>query len=158
MKLEPRPFVEKIARDLLPGQALDLACGNGRNAIWLAERGWHVTAVDKAPAIDHPGIAVHTADLGKHEFAIEESAWDLIVVSYYLQPDLFKPILRGLKPGGVAIVIVHMFEPGHESSRFSLHSGELREAFRAATVLDYREGKPEGDHEGRAVAQIAIRR
>ncbi len=158
MTLSPRPFVEKIARDLPPGYALDLACGNGRNAVWLAERGWNVTAVDKAPAIDHPGIAVHTADLEKHEFLIEEAAWDLIVVSYYLQPDLFGPILHGLKPGGVAIVIVHMFEPGHESSRFSVHAGELREYFQEATILDYREGKPEGENEARAVAQIAVRR
>jgi SAM-dependent methyltransferase len=89
---------------------------------------------------------------------IEESAWDLIVVSYYLQPDLFGPILRGLKPGGVAIVIVHMYEPEHESSRFSVHAGELREYFRDATILDYREGKPEGENGARAIAQIAIRR
>jgi len=121
-------------------------------------QGWHVTAVDKAPAIEHPGIEVHTADLEKHEFVIEESAWDLIVVSYYLQTDLFVPILRGLKPGGVAIVIVHMFEPGHESSRFSVRPGELLEYFSDSTILEYWEGKPEDNPEARAVAQIAVRR
>ena len=152
--MNPRPFVEEIVRDLKPGRALDLACGNGRNAIWLAERGWSVTAVDKAPEISHPGIEVHTADLEKHEFAIQQAAWDLIVMSYYLQPDLYPAVVRGLAPGGVAIVIVHLFEPGHESSRFSLAPGELRQYFRGQTILAYREGKlAEG---GRAVAQIAL--
>jgi SAM-dependent methyltransferase len=155
MTLGPRPFVEEIVRDLPPGRALDLACGNGRNAIWLAERGWRVTAVDRAPEIAHAGIDVRTADLEKHEFSIEESAWDLIVVSYYLQTDLFPAIVRGLKPGGVAIVIVHMFEPGHESSRFSVRPGELRAYFRDCEILAYREGKPAPN--ARAVAQIALR-
>jgi SAM-dependent methyltransferase len=152
--MKPRPLVEEIARDLPPGQALDVACGDGRNAVWLAERGWRVTAVDRAPAFAYPGMEVRTADLERHEFAIEEFTWDLIVMSYYLQADLFPPIVRGLKPGGVAIIIVHMFEPGHEASRFSLHPGELREAFQGNRILAYREGKP--DPQGRAVAQIAI--
>jgi SAM-dependent methyltransferase len=155
MTLGPRPFVEEIARDLTPGRALDLACGDGRNAIWLVDHGWDVTAVDKAPQIARPDITVHTADLEKHGFEIEAHSWDLIVVSYYLQVDLFPAIQRGLRPGGVAIVIVHMFEPGHESSRFSLRSGELRDYFRNRTILAYREGKPAPN--ARAVAQIAVR-
>jgi 2-polyprenyl-3-methyl-5-hydroxy-6-metoxy-1,4-benzoquinol methylase len=63
MKLDPRPFVEEIACKLPPGRALDLACGNGRNAIWLAEQGWDVTAVDQAPAFEHSAIEVQVADL-----------------------------------------------------------------------------------------------
>jgi SAM-dependent methyltransferase len=153
--MKPRPFVEEIARDLPPGRALDLACGDGRNAVWLAERGWRVTAVDKAPTVAHAGVEVYTADLERHEFEIAEAAWDLIVMSYYLQRDLFPKIVRGLKPGGVAIVIVHMFEPGHEASRFSLHPGELREHFRECNIVAYYEGKPAPD--ARAVAQIAVR-
>ncbi len=153
--MKPRPFVEEIARDLSPGRALDLACGNGRNAIWLAERGWRVTAVDIAPEISHPGIEVRNADLERLEFVIDEGAWDLIVVSYYLQPDLFPLIVQGLKPSGVGIVIVHIFEPGHESSRFSLPPGRLRQYFQDCDTIAYREGKPEPT--ARAVAQIAVR-
>src|SRR4051794_31764761 len=46
----PNQFVEAELRDLRPGRALDLAAGEGRNAIWLARHGWQVTAVDFAPA------------------------------------------------------------------------------------------------------------
>lgn len=157
-------FVERIARDLPPGKVLDLACGSGRNAVWLVERGWDVTAVDSSAAAlvqlrqSAPSVETRLADLEKHEFVIEESAWDLIVDSYYLQRDLFEPIQLGLKPGGVAIIVVHMYEPGHEASRFSLHPGELLEYFRSMEIVEYREGKPESDLEGRAVACIAIRR
>jgi SAM-dependent methyltransferase len=156
MTAGPKPFVAEIAGGLTPGQALDLACGDGRNAIWLADQGWQVTGVDREPNLDHPGVEVITADLEKHEFAIAEAAWDLIVVSYYLQTDLFPSILRGLKPGGVAIVIVLLLEPDSESKRFRLAPGELKEHFRGETILAYFEGKPAPS--AHAVAQIAIRR
>lgn len=157
--MSPRLFVEEFVRGLPPGKALDLACGSGRNALWLAERGWTVTAVDRAPSADLNHIRevdVVTADLETHNYTIAENSWDLVVMSYYLQVDLFPAILRGLKPGGLGIIIVHMFEPGHESSRFSLHPGELRSHFDQQEILAYREGKPVDG--GRAVAQIAFRR
>lgn len=154
--MKPRAFVEELTRDLTPGRALDLACGSGNNALWLADLGWRVTAVDRTPAIQDARIDVVTADLEKHEYTIVPGGWDLIVMSYYLQRDLFADVWRGLAPGGVAIVIVHLFEPGHEQSRFSLHAGELRAAFPEAEVVAYREGR--SSSESRAVAQIAIRR
>ena len=92
------------------------------------------------------------ADLEKHEFPIAEASWDLIAVCYYLQRDLFEPIKRGLKPGGVALVIVHMFEPGHEQSRFSVQPGELAKYFEGWEILHYYEGKSADHH--RAVAEI----
>jgi SAM-dependent methyltransferase len=156
MVTKPRAFVEEIARDLKPGRALDLACGSGNNAIWMADCGWRVTAVDRAPAITDPRIEVHAADLEKHEYTIEPGAWDLIVMSYYLQRDLFTPVWQGLAPGGVGIIIVHLFELEHEQSRFSLHPGELRAAFPESEVIAYREGSSSPG--SRAVAQIAIRR
>src|SRR5438094_2470314 len=46
----PTPLLVKTAERLQPGRALDLACGTGRNALWLAEHDWNVTAVDGAPS------------------------------------------------------------------------------------------------------------
>jgi tellurite methyltransferase len=151
--MAPTPLLVETARILKPGRALDLACGTGRNAVWLAEHGWQVTAVDRSP-ITIPTVDTHVADLEKHEFPILEAAWDLIVVGYYLQRDLFEPVKRGVKPGGVALVIVHLFEPGHEQSRFSLHPGELSKYFEGWEVLHYREGKPRDAEHKRAVAEI----
>jgi SAM-dependent methyltransferase len=149
----PSPLLVETARKLKPGRALDLACGTGRNAIWLAERGWQVTAVDRSP-ISIPNVETHVADLEKHEFAIGESAWDLIVVCLYLQRDLLEPVKRGLKPGGVALVMVHLMEPGHEQSRFSVQPGELAKYFEGWEILHYREGKPKDPEHHRAVAEI----
>src|SRR5512142_1430150 len=149
--MPPTPLLVETARKLTPGRALDLACGSGRNAIWLAEHGWKVTAVDRSP-ITIPGVETHVADLEKHEFPIYEASWDLIVVSLYLQRDLFEPIKRGLKPGGVALVIVLLMEPGHEGSLFRAQPGELAKYFEGWKILHYHEGKSSDHH--RAVAEL----
>jgi tellurite methyltransferase len=155
--MEPTPLLVETAAKLKPGCALDLACGKGRNAIWLAEHGWQVTAVDRSP-VAIPGVDTHAADLEKHEFQIVEAAWDLIVVSYYLQRDLFEPIKRGIAPGGIVLAIVHIFEPGHEQSRFSLHPGELATYFEGWEILHYYEGKPRDPDHKRAAAEIVATR
>lgn len=159
----PTPLLVETAQTLKPGRALDLACGTGRNAVWLAEHGWQVTAVDGSAAaieaVRHraPGVDARVADLEKHEFAIGEASWDLIAVCYYLQRDLFEPVKRGVKPGGVALVIVHMVEPGHEQSRFSVQPGELAKYFEGWQILHSYEGKPVDPEHKRAVAEIVAR-
>ena len=156
----PAPLLVETASKLKPGQALDLACGTGRNAVWLAEHGWKVTAVDGSPSAIEiiqkhcPAVDARVADLEKHEFPIAEASWDLIVVAYYLQRDLFESVKRGLKPGGVALVIVHMVEPGHEQSRFSVQPGELAKYFEGWEILHSYEGKPKDPEHKRAVAEI----
>ena len=47
--MDPHPLLVEAASKLTPGRALDLACGTGRNALWLAQHGWDVTAVDASP-------------------------------------------------------------------------------------------------------------
>jgi tellurite methyltransferase len=156
----PTPLLVETASRLKPGRALDLACGAGRNAAWLAARGWRVTAVDGSQAAIEilrrraPGVDARVADLEKHEYVIEPGAWDLIAVCYYLQRDLFEPIQRGLAPGGVAVVIVHLTEPGHEDSRFSVQPGELARYFQDLRILHSYEGPPRDPEHRRAVAEI----
>ena len=101
-----------------------------------------------------PAVDARIADLETHEFPIAEASWDLIAVCYYLQRDLFEPVKRGVKPGGVALVIVHIFEPGHEQSRFSLHSGELAKYFDGWEILHSYEGQPNDPEHKRAVSEI----
>jgi SAM-dependent methyltransferase len=135
----PTPLLVETAATLAPGKALDLACGAGRNALWLAEHGWEVTAVDGAQAAieilrtraTERGLKINAlvADLEKGEFDIELSQWDLVVMCYYLQRNLFEPAKRGVAPGGILISIVHLTEPGEENGRHRLGPGELEQYF-----------------------------
>jgi tellurite methyltransferase len=164
----PTPLLIKTAERLQPGKALDLACGTGRNALWLAEHGWNVTAVDGAPSAieilrrraSERGLDLdaHVADLEKREYRIEPSAWDLIAICYYLQRDLFEPAKRGVKPGGVLLAIVHITEPGEEPTYKRMKPGELENYFRGWEILHYSEGKPGDQAHQRSVAEIVARR
>jgi SAM-dependent methyltransferase len=149
------------------GRALDLACGSGRNALWLAERGWSVTAVDGSEVAiellrkraEERGweIDASVADLEKG-FVIERGSWDLIAMCYYLQRDLFEPAKAGVRPGGLVLAIVHIPQPGFEDSRFSLPAGELATHFQGWQILHSYEGPPEDPAHKRWVAEIVARR
>jgi len=106
-----------------PGKALDLAAGSGRHALWLAERGWNVTAVDIVVE-QVPGVQYIRADLGYHEYKIAPGSWDLIVCWLYWQPDLLAEIARGLRDGGVVALA------GKTTGRFATSLAQFREAFK----------------------------
>jgi tellurite methyltransferase len=156
------------ARNLAPGRALDLACGAGRNALWLASRGWQVTAVDgSGVAIDilHQRAARHrltidarVADLEKHEYIIQPDSWDLIAMCYYLQRDLFEPAKHGVVPGGLVLAIVHIPDPGEGLTRFRLAPGELARYFAGFEILHRYEGPSRDPAHQRWVAEIVARR
>jgi tellurite methyltransferase len=164
----PTPLLVETANRLKPGKALDLACGTGRNALWLAAHGWNVTAIDAAPsAIDtlrnrasRLGIHVDArqADLEAGEYRIEHSCWDLLAICYYLQRDLFEPAKRGVVPGAVLLAIVHITEPGEEPTRTRATPGELASYFNDWEILHYYEGKPDDTAHRRSVAEIVARR
>ncbi|MEO3785031.1 class I SAM-dependent methyltransferase [Actinocorallia sp. B10E7] len=116
--LEPNRFVASELAGLPPGRALDLACGEGRNALWLAARGWRVRAVDFSPMaiarakeLDPEGsVEWEVADLTSYPFPSAEE--DLVLVSYlHLPPAQMRPLLRdaarALAPGGVFFFIGH---------------------------------------------------
>ena len=164
----PTPLLVETAGRLTPGRALDLACGAGRNALWLARKGWHVTAVDGAPeamatlrrqaAAQNLKIATHIADLERGEFRIEPAAWDLIAMCYYLQRNLFAPAKIGLARDGILLAIVHITEAGEEPTNTRMRPGELKSYFEGWDVLHYFEGKPADASHRRSVAEIVARR
>jgi SAM-dependent methyltransferase len=130
--LPPNRFVAAELAELAPGRVLDVACGEGRNAIWLASRGWHATGLDfSAAAIeraarlaDEVGVADRTrfrvADViaetspdasGKPSLPAI-GAFDAVVVAYLQLPALARRIaLRRaaawLAPGGTLLVVAH---------------------------------------------------
>lgn len=162
---QPDPLLIKVSSDLTPGRALDLACGTGRNALWLAQQGWNVTAVDGSPSAIETlhahaaelGVNVETrvADLEQGWYKIEPVRWDLIAICYYLQRSLFESAKRGVVPGGTLLAIALMVEPGKEHSPFRVQPGELRSFFEDWDVQHYREG---ANSSHGAVAEIAARR
>ncbi len=105
---------------------LDLAAGSGRHSLWLAARGWQVTAVDIQPAVEPvetPGVQFVQADLEKHEYRIAPASWDLIVCWLYWQPDLLPEIAQGIRPGGIVAIA------GKTTGRFATSLAEFRKAF-----------------------------
>jgi SAM-dependent methyltransferase len=113
---------------LPPGKALDLAAGSGRHAIWLAERGWKVTAVDIVVE-NVPGVHYIRADLKDREYRIAPGSWDLIVCWLYWQPDLLPEIARGVRTGGMVALA------GKTSGRFATSPAQFKEAFRGWTEI-----------------------
>jgi len=160
----PTALVVEAVGQAPPGKALDLACGAGRNALWLAERGWTVTAVDGSPvAIDillkrALNVEAIVADLEKAEYSIDPSSWDLITICYYLQRDLFEPAKRGVKPGGLLIAIVHITEPDEEPTYKRLKPGELETWFDGWEIVHRYEGKPRDPSHKYGVSEIVARR
>ncbi|MGE0132692.1 MAG: methyltransferase domain-containing protein [Blastocatellales bacterium] len=172
---EPHRLIVEFASKLELGRALDVACGVGRHAIWLAERGWQVIAVDSSRAAieilrqraSGIGLAIdsHIADLERHEFIIEPEAYDLIVVCNYLQRDLFPAIKAGVRVGGVVIAAIAMVDEDPNvkpmNPAFLLKPGELRAKFAESEGWELMrgfEGKPAGADHRRATAEIVVRR
>ncbi len=124
---------------------LDVACGAGRHARWLARRGFEVFAVDRDPALfpdPPPGVALLGADLESGPWPYAGRRFDAIVVTNYLHRPLLDVLAGSLEPGGV--LLYETFALGNErfgkpSNRdFLLAPGELLEAVRGRLrVLAY---------------------
>jgi SAM-dependent methyltransferase len=172
---EPSQLLVSVAETLEPGRALDVACGAGRHAIFLAGRGWKVTAVDSSKVgieitkqrAAELGLSVETivADLEAGEFQIEENAFDLICDFYYLQRDLFPRLLAGVRPGGLFVAAIHMVDdaPGVKPMNpdYLLEPGELREFLRGWKIEHYHETDGHDDDPGkhtRRTAEIVARK
>jgi SAM-dependent methyltransferase len=111
----PNQFVEQALSDLPPGRALDLACGEGRNARWLAERGWQVTAMDFSPvAIEKGRRLTDEVDwrVGDALTTDLPADLDLVVIAYLQIPadertTVIRRAFAALKPGGRLFVVAH---------------------------------------------------
>ena len=113
-------FLVAEASGLAPGRALDLACGEGRNAVWLAEQGWQATGVDfsavalaKAERLaEARGVAIDWVRADLLEYEPEPGSRDLVVVFYLQLPAAERrPILRraaaAVAPDGLLLVVAH---------------------------------------------------
>jgi 2-polyprenyl-3-methyl-5-hydroxy-6-metoxy-1,4-benzoquinol methylase len=117
---EPNRFLVAEVAGLQPGRALDLACGEGRNSVWLAERGWKVTAVDfsevaigkarERAAREGQEVELVCADLVEYEPPAE--AYDLVLLLYLHVPaaerrTILSRAAAALRPGGTFLLLGH---------------------------------------------------
>lgn len=116
----PNAFVAAEVASLPPGRALDLGCGEGRNAIWLAEQGWEATGVDFSPVAldrarslaDERGVEVRWREADVVSVELEESGFKLVVVAYLHLPweelgGVLERASRAVGPGGVLVAVGH---------------------------------------------------
>jgi 2-polyprenyl-3-methyl-5-hydroxy-6-metoxy-1,4-benzoquinol methylase len=162
--LAPDPFLLSAYDEFLagnrPGTALDVAGGVGRHAIWLAQRGWHVKLVDISEVgvkqaeenAKQTGtaslITAEVRDLNKRQDLGREQ-FDLVVVFFFLQRELFPALAAALKPGGILIYKTYTTEQqrlstegvksGPSHPMFLLQPNELLRAFSGLRVLHYHE-------------------
>jgi len=157
---------------LLPdsGRALDLACGRGRHALFLAERGLSVTALDSSAV----ALAQLRSEATRRDLTIATrqvdlevapqlpiAGFDVVLLFFYLQRSLLPHLREAVRPGGLAILRTFSsagpFPGGPENPDFVLRPGELLEIFADWEILRHEEGlEPSG--KGGSLAGIVARR
>jgi SAM-dependent methyltransferase len=128
---EPAAIVAEAAMLVPPGRALDLACGAGRNAIWLAERGWNVVAVDASREalrlVEHANVDTRLLDLETGApLPFDDESFDLVCIVDFLHRPLFGEARRVLRRGGMFAGAIrtrninpqYRLEPGELAARF----------------------------------------
>lgn len=166
---EPSPFLADNA-ELLPaqGKALDVAAGEGRNAVFLARQGLEVDAVDISEVgLDkarrfavEAGVTINTIVADLNDYVPAKNSYDVVVVFNYLQRDLIDDLKAALKPGGLVIyetyTVAQLDIPGaHRLKReYLLELGELQTMFEDFEILEYAETADEY----KAVASLIARK
>jgi SAM-dependent methyltransferase len=148
----PSPWVVRWSHLLQPGgSVLDVACGAGRHAAWLAERGHAVTAID----FDLSGVQDLSGNVALLQADIENAPWPLlfngapisfnsVVVTNYLWRALLPTMVASVAPGGV--LLYETFTDGNETvgrpyrPDFLLRPGELLEVCKDLQVVAYENG------------------
>ncbi len=164
------PWLQKIHPLLPRGKAIDIACGMGRNAVFLAEQGFAVTAVDVSEvALDlldaearRRDLVIETVPLDLETDAqLPAGPFDLLLNFFYLHRPLLAQELARVRPGGV--IVLRTFSSagadryGPISPEISLRAGELLEIFTDWEILLHEEGI-EPSAKGGSLAGIVARR
>ncbi len=153
----PSGFLREIFQSesyrLRAGRALDIATGKGRNALFLAERGFDVVAIDMSPVAlaearrraEEKSLSISWQQADLEQIELPEAHYDLVLNFNYLQRSLIAQIKRALKNGGHVIFETYLIDQqaiGHpKNPAYLLVHNELLDQFRDFRVLRYREGK-----------------
>ena len=161
-------ILRKYLRILPKGKALDLASGEGRNALFLAEKGFEVEAVDVSPvAINRVrksakarGVKIKAVAADLDTYPISPGEYDVILNFYFLDRRLIARIKKGLKKAGMVVFETYTAEQkklgagGPGQDKYVLKPNELLRLFRGFHVLFYREGVFKEGGKRRAIASL----
>jgi len=165
---DANPFLRRHIGLLPKGKALDIATGEGRNAIFLAQHGFNVDAVD----ISEMGlrktrklaremrVKIHTLHADLDTYQIENGRYDLIANFYFLRRSLIPKIKKGLKKRGRVIFETYILEQrtlgtgGPKHPKYFLKPNELLRLFKGFRILIYREGIFKEEGRRKAIASL----
>ena len=165
---EANPFLKRYVRLLPTGKALDIATGEGRNAVFLAQHGCEVDAVDISPIglakarrlARQAGVKIHPCLADLDRFLIPEEHYDLIADFYFLSRRLIPKIKKGLRTGGTVIFETYLTDQRHlatggpQDPKYFLKHNELLRLFKGFRILIYREGIFKEHGKKRAIASL----
>ncbi|HET7435581.1 MAG TPA: class I SAM-dependent methyltransferase [Thermoanaerobaculia bacterium] len=149
---QPAKLLVETLRDATPGLALDLACGAGRNAIWLAQRGWDMTAIDGSMEAIRilreraVALRIHSEvrDLETDApLPYPDASFDAVLLLYFLWRPLFAEAKRIVKPGGLVLAAIRT------RGTYAITSHELRAEFAGWDLIHEQDGE---------IAEIVARR
>jgi SAM-dependent methyltransferase len=171
-RTHPSVFLEHWLDSAPAGRALDLACGAGRNALYLAQNGFEVDAVDISgeaiargqSSARNLGVAInwYEWDLDESPLALEPG-YQLILVVRYVNLTLVRELVSLLAPGGILLCEQHLETDaeviGPSNPAFRVKPGELESALAGLQIIHLEEGlSPEPDGSLAALARVVARR
>jgi SAM-dependent methyltransferase len=163
----PSEFLKDHINRLPVGKALDIAMGEGRNAVYLAEKGFQVDGVDLSEVALKKGrrlarenhVVINTINADLNTYTIKPESYDVILNIDYLQKSLIPQIKRGLRHGGVVVyenyTVKQLENTGGKAIQrnFLLDEGELQKLFKDFKILVYRETNDGKDARASLIAQ-----
>lgn len=170
--VEPSPVLRGYVEERTGGRALDVACGTGRNAVFLASQGYAVDAIDQSVEglritrrnAEDRGVgerlAVIQADARQFEYP--KNRYDIVTVSFFRTLDRLGDLKAALKPGGLLFYQHHLrsdppAERGPSTERYRFRSNELLRACLDLTVLYYEESSEQVSGKRSATVEIVAR-
>jgi len=161
----PNAFLVSVTTGLKPGRSLDVGMGQGRNTIYLAQKGWDSAGfdpADRAVAAAQEqaaklGVKITTAVARAEDYDWGENRWDLIVLSYVGAREFAAQVVRALRPGGMVVV-----EGFHRDATKTQSIGgavvfdtnELLRIFAPLRVVRYEDADAKGDFGGQSDTRV----
>lgn len=144
----PNALVVSAVEERTPGRALDVSAGQGRNAVFLAIKGWDVTAVDiaddglkiAARNAKRAGVSIRTMLQSLHTFDYGTATWDLMVMTYapvpVTSPAYVTRLSESLRPGGLVVIESYASEATTDGRRpIDIDPADLKRAFAGFRIL-----------------------